>query len=200
MAVEWSEHRFSGGVLALDVANTVVLRIDPARRFDRFDDPREIARFAEFASVFRARELHGARLVADLGANAKASILRLREATDALFRDAVEQGSLEGNRLSGLLSACAGAFAGAGRFSPEGAPQGSTVGLAAATARSALRLLEPERLGRLRICANCGWLFLDRSRNASRVWCDMAVCGNRRKAARHYGRRKEARSGNVETL
>jgi len=56
---------------------------------------------------------------------------------------------------------------------------------------SALSLLQPERLSRLRICANCGWLFVDRSRNASRIWCDMAVCGNRRKAARHYSRLKE---------
>ena len=47
-------------------------------------------------------------------------------------------------------------------------------------------------LARLRICPNCNWLFIDRSRNASRLWCDMAVCGNRRKASRHYRRRKAA--------
>ena len=34
MAVEWTQHRFTGGVLALDTTNTVVLRNDPARRFD----------------------------------------------------------------------------------------------------------------------------------------------------------------------
>lgn len=41
---------------------------------------------------------------------------------------------------------------------------------------------------RLRQCANdqCLWLFLDDSRNASRRWCDMASCGNRAKARRHY--------------
>lgn len=41
--------------------------------------------------------------------------------------------------------------------------------------------------GRLRHCANplCTWLFVDRSRNASRVWCEMAVCGNRIKVGRH---------------
>ncbi len=37
MAVEWTEHRFAGGALALDTANTVVMRGDP-RGFDRFDD------------------------------------------------------------------------------------------------------------------------------------------------------------------
>lgn len=41
---------------------------------------------------------------------------------------------------------------------------------------------------RIRRCANdaCLWLFLDESKNASRRWCDMAACGNRAKARRHY--------------
>ena len=38
MTVAWTQHRFSGGVLALDTTNTVVHRCDPSRRFDRFDD------------------------------------------------------------------------------------------------------------------------------------------------------------------
>lgn len=39
----------------------------------------------------------------------------------------------------------------------------------------------------LRICGNplCRWVFVDRSRNRSRRWCDMAACGNRAKVARH---------------
>lgn len=41
---------------------------------------------------------------------------------------------------------------------------------------------------RVRRCANdtCLWLFLDESKNATRRWCDMASCGNRAKARRHY--------------
>jgi len=40
---------------------------------------------------------------------------------------------------------------------------------------------------RLRMCGNplCRFLFIDRSRNASRVWCEMAVCGNRVRGHRH---------------
>ncbi|MDE2334530.1 MAG: CGNR zinc finger domain-containing protein [Rhodospirillales bacterium] len=51
-----------------------------------------------------------------------------------------------------------------------------------------------ERL-RLRACANpeCRWLFIDASRNGSRRWCDMAACGNRAKAHRHYLRAKAAK-------
>jgi len=39
---------------------------------------------------------------------------------------------------------------------------------------------------RLRVCANplCRFLFVDRSRNAARRWCEMAVCGNRVKGRR----------------
>lgn len=46
----------------------------------------------------------------------------------------------------------------------------------------------PNTRHRLRQCANdkCLWLFLDDSRNTSRRWCDMASCGNRAKARRHY--------------
>jgi predicted RNA-binding Zn ribbon-like protein len=48
--------------------------------------------------------------------------------------------------------------------------------------------------GRIRRCANdeCLWLFLDRSKAGTRRWCDMASCGNRAKARRHYGRVKHA--------
>jgi predicted RNA-binding Zn ribbon-like protein len=40
----------------------------------------------------------------------------------------------------------------------------------------------------VRRCANsvCVWLFIDASKNATRRWCDMASCGNRAKARRHY--------------
>ncbi len=43
---------------------------------------------------------------------------------------------------------------------------------------------------RLKRCENprCGWLFVDRSRNRSRRWCEMATCGNRAKARRRARR------------
>jgi predicted RNA-binding Zn ribbon-like protein len=47
---------------------------------------------------------------------------------------------------------------------------------------------------RLRRCANdeCLWLFLDASKAGTRRWCDMASCGNRAKARRHYLKSKQA--------
>jgi predicted RNA-binding Zn ribbon-like protein len=52
-------------------------------------------------------------------------------------------------------------------------------------------IVSPER-GRLRHCLNdqCGWLFMDDSKNGSRRWCSMQSCGNRAKAHRHYLRSK----------
>lgn len=57
-------------------------------------------------------------------------------------------------------------------------------------ARDAADLLTSEELGRVKECSGpgCTWLFVDQSRNHSRRWCDMAVCGNRAKARRHYER------------
>lgn len=53
---------------------------------------------------------------------------------------------------------------------------------------SAADLLVGARKERIRECANaeCLWLFLDESKGGSRRWCDMAACGNRAKARRHY--------------
>lgn len=193
MAVSWIPHRFVGGVLALDTANTVVLRIDPRKTFDRFEDKAEIARFAEAASLFRAEELGGRALQALEPVRIAPAVLAIREATDRLFRDAVREGAIDTAALPPLLEACALGLAGATeKIGAAAAPFGdpaTPIAFEAALAVSALSLLRPGALERLKTCPNCGWLFLDKSRNSSRLWCDMTVCGNRRKAHRHYRRR-----------
>jgi predicted RNA-binding Zn ribbon-like protein len=59
--------------------------------------------------------------------------------------------------------------------------------------RSAADLLTSDDLGRVRECAgdHCTWLFIDRSKNRSRRWCDMQECGNVAKV-RRYRSRKQA--------
>lgn len=63
-------------------------------------------------------------------------------------------------------------------------------------ALSAAELLVSSDRDRVRECAGhpCGWLFIDTSRNRSRRWCSMEICGNRAKARRHY-QRARASSG-----
>jgi predicted RNA-binding Zn ribbon-like protein len=57
-------------------------------------------------------------------------------------------------------------------------------------ARTASRLLTSPRLAHVRPCAaaSCGWWFLDDSKNGSRRWCDMKICGNREKIRRFRDR------------
>ncbi|WP_354001994.1 CGNR zinc finger domain-containing protein [Stagnihabitans tardus] len=51
-------------------------------------------------------------------------------------------------------------------------------------------LADPRELERVKLCHghDCGWLFLDGTKNARRKWCRMEVCGKRAKSSRHYAR------------
>ncbi len=62
--------------------------------------------------------------------------------------------------------------------------------------RSAAQLLTSSERELVKRCASatCLWLFLDRTRNHARRWCDMKVCGNRDKVRRH---RRRARTGSI---
>ncbi|MBW8300140.1 MAG: CGNR zinc finger domain-containing protein [Hydrogenophaga sp.] len=180
MTFSWTPHRFSGGALALDVANSVILRFDRDRSIDRFAVEEQLAAFPAAAVQFCAeRALFGP--IAPVEASNTHGFLRLREAIDRHFRAQV-LGQADRRTLADLLEAAALMLRSAS----------SETALEAATARSALQLAATPEPDRLKICGNCGWLFLDRSKNRSRTWCDMAVCGNRIKANRHYRRtRKE---------
>ncbi|OAP40564.1 hypothetical protein AU381_01235 [Sinorhizobium glycinis] len=182
MSFTWTAHRFSGGALALDVANSVVLRFDPQRRIDRFADEAAIDSFAEAANLHGAEKERFGTL-GPIGPGRRASLIGLREAADRHFRAQVlaeERPEL----LADLLEAIAAVIR-------QPAHSGPSIALDVATAQSALSLVANPEPDRLKICPNCEWLFLDRSRNRSRTWCDMAVCGNRTKAKRHYRRNKE---------
>jgi predicted RNA-binding Zn ribbon-like protein len=59
-----------------------------------------------------------------------------------------------------------------------------------AIAHAARDLILSPDMRRLRACEvdTCRWLFLDTSRNHTRRWCKMKVCGNRMKARRYQVR------------
>ena len=57
--------------------------------------------------------------------------------------------------------------------------------------RSFAYLITSEDRKRIKQCGNCGYLFVDNSKNKSRRWCSMEICGNRVKARRFA---KKARS------
>jgi len=74
-------------------------------------------------------------------------------------------------------------------FAPDGTPRLAAAGggVAGVLARLLAIIARSEADGtwaRLKTCPadDCGWAFYDFSRNHSRTWCSMSVCGNRAKA------------------
>jgi predicted RNA-binding Zn ribbon-like protein len=61
-------------------------------------------------------------------------------------------------------------------------------------AQAAADLLLSPQASLIKDCGapTCRWLFLDVSKNHTRRWCDMKICGNRVKARRHQARLQEA--------
>lgn len=79
-------------------------------------------------------------------------------------------------------------FSGAGgelavRIGPDGPALVANNALGEVLAAS-VRLAVLGMWDRVKICPadSCRWAFYDRSRNRSRTWCSMQVCGNREKA------------------
>lgn len=57
--------------------------------------------------------------------------------------------------------------------------------------KSAYDLLLSDKLHRVKQCPNCGWLFLDATKNGKRKWCSMQDCGSNVKALEYYYRKKK---------
>ena len=74
-----------------------------------------------------------------------------------------------------------------------GAPRLVAKDVVGAVLAAASRLAVLDHWERVKICPadDCRWAFYDRSRNHSRTWCSMQVCGNREKARAWRGRRSE---------
>jgi predicted RNA-binding Zn ribbon-like protein len=85
------------------------------------------------------------------------------------------------------------------RFGPDGqvglAPSGTGVaGVLGEVLAAVVHAATDGTWWRLKICSSdtCRYVYYDRSRNASRRWCSMDVCGNRSKT-RTYRQRQRAR-------
>jgi predicted RNA-binding Zn ribbon-like protein len=127
--------------------------------------------------------------------------IHLREAIYRLFSAAASKGVAEAADLAMLNRTLADALAtmrvagtGDGYTWTWGTEEVACDQVLWPLALSAANLLTAKELQIVRECAaaDCSWLFLDMTRNRSRRWCDMKVCGNRAKARRHYARQKQA--------
>jgi predicted RNA-binding Zn ribbon-like protein len=190
----------SGGNLALDFANTVSKR-PTAHSIERLSEYRLLVLFATESGVYKNTD----RLFMTAGSapgQAKTALqkaIQFREALFAIFSAVAEHRAIPDNALQRL-----------NLMLEEAAAHGRIVfrdrrfvwewvnldhyldSLLWPVAQAAADLLLSDELGQLRMCAaeDCAWLFLDRTKNQRRRWCDMKVCGNRVKARRHYQRMK----------
>lgn len=80
---------------------------------------------------------------------------------------------------------------------PEPRLTPATAGVDAALTRILLAIVAAQSDGtwpRLKLCraSDCQWAFYDASKNRSRTWCAMGVCGNRQKTRTYRARRRQA--------
>ncbi|HEX6467833.1 MAG TPA: ABATE domain-containing protein [Streptosporangiaceae bacterium] len=178
---------WDGARTSVDFVNTLRDRVVGAR--ETLHAP------ADLADWFVAAALTGDRL--EVTEAELAIAVRLRDAIDAAAGAALAGRPVAAGDVE-TLNAVAASVSLAPRLAVDaaGRPYASTdTSAAAALARiaiDAIDLLTGGELARLRICAadDCGVRFVDRSPGGNRQWCSMRRCGNRRKARRHYARRR----------
>jgi len=197
----------SAGALCLDFANTLGDR--PTGRDERLASYGDVLAWALQARILdagTAGRLEGLALQhPEAARQALRSTTALREAIYRLFaavaahqpprpQDLAHLNRTLGRALSRLrVAAHEGSFG--WRWKGEDAALDCVLWH---VSRSAADLLVSADRDRVRECdgRGCTWLFVDCSPRGNRRWCDMASCGNRAKARRHYRRlrRREGRT------
>ena len=125
--------------------------------------------------------------------------LELRRALYGVFRAVAEGGDVPERDLETLRRYERGALSrgrlvrGDGGFAWEWKDGRDLAGMLWPVAHAAVELLTSGDLDRLKLCAGCYWVFLDASRNHSRRWCTMDVCGTDEKKRRYVARRARRR-------
>lgn len=193
--------KLDGGWLSLDFINTVHDRTVP--------DPHEyLASYGELLLWLRKTQALSSEDIDQLealykehpqsGAQTLGDILRAREILYRLFsavaRDQVPKASeVEGfNKLaSAILSKIRIAFTSVNHTVERWDPTVDLEKPLYPLIKSAYDLLTSDKLNRIKECGACGWLFLDKSKNNSRRWCDMQTCGSSVKARRYYRKKKQ---------
>ena len=167
-----------GGAPALDLANSIDPMFGPERH-DHLDSPEALAAWMRDAGL--------PPIEADAGTYRRA--LALRAAIDAIFRAASQGQEPPPDALGVLADAHRDALASARLVPAEAGYRWESADPLWPIVSSALDLLSTS-LEQVRLCEShdCGWLFLDTSRNGRRRWCSMQGCGSREKMRRYRAR------------
>jgi predicted RNA-binding Zn ribbon-like protein len=197
-----SPFEFTGEHLCLDFANTVNDRPTdhPTELLASYLD---VLRWGKEAGVLNQRTADRlSRLAAEPPGRAQSALrhaIRLRDTIYEIFLAVVERRDVPGTALAVLNTAIGDAAGhariahGNRRFTWEWVqPEEHLESLLWPLARAASELLVSEEIQYVRACPSetCSWLFLDKTKNHRRRWCDMRTCGNRDKARRYYQRQR----------
>jgi predicted RNA-binding Zn ribbon-like protein len=199
--------QFIGGNLSLDFCNSVGGKREGIPRENLHDYAHflswcEQARLLDSPAVRRLHEQAGQS--ADKGAAVLGRAIALREAIYRIVLAAAADAAPSNEDLAVLNSELARSLGRLrimpnkddGTFSWRWAesPLQVDYALGPISYSAAGLLASKEQLTHVRQCRgdNCGWLFLDSSRNHSRCWCDMRDCGNRAKVRRHRRKHRDA--------
>jgi predicted RNA-binding Zn ribbon-like protein len=186
-----------GGRICLDFVNTVGGRARGVILRDKLRDYPDLLAWSEASGLIGPAQARGlARAAAGRRHGAVAVFSRaaaLREALYLLFEGRPAYAALEIlNRELGIARDHEGLHQARGEFIWRWDESLALDRMLWPVARSAAELLTSGDLGKVRGCAgdDCGWLFIDTSRNGARQWCDMRDCGNRAKVKRFRERRR----------
>ena len=190
----------NAGHPALDLVNTLDNRFDPARLVDLLPDYNSLLRFTHQSNLIADRQLRKLKRLDSTPQQQAATLaqtLQLRESLAAVTYAIVDQQALPEPHLAQLetlLKQTATHL----HLTPtptqfqwtHKAISRNPASPFLLLAQSASQLLTSPAMNQLRACASptCRWLFLDTSKNHSRRWCDMKICGNRNKARLHQAR------------
>src|SRR3954453_12461250 len=190
-----------GGDVALDFANTVggLRDAPPDPDNDALSGYDDLLVWCVRLGVLTEREAsslkRAARTRPSEAERAFRSALELRQLVYDLFRPFAEGRGPAPEDLARLAGREGQALA-HGFLAPDGWTWHPADELSAPLwrlAHGAVELLTRGPLERLKVCANCRWLFLDESRNRSRRWCSMEDCGEAIKKQRYVERRRALR-------
>ena len=208
---ESSEFELSGGALCLDFANTISDR--PRCCEEKLGDYADLLRWSRQAGTLTSAQQRRLELLARDDPRAARHLFRravaLRETIYRIFTRLAHTETPAAEDLRSLNSTLPEALC---RLEIRrrkkgfdwrwgGSPEALDRPLWPVI-RSAAELLTSRDASRVRECASetCSWLFIDRSRNHCRRWCDMTTCGNRAKARRHYRRRRRERTAETASV
>lgn len=184
-----------GGHPALDLVNTLDWRFQQSQRTDLLPSYDDLVRFVVQCGLMTAAE--GRRLVRSATANKAAEAVDqsrdLRETAASVFYAALDGEEPPAEAIRKLEHFFKDAEAHRElrwsenhlRWEFPTASAAPELPVAILSLKIA-HLMTSGSMEMVRACGNpgCRWLFLDTSKNHTRRWCDMKICGNRMKARR----------------